>query len=341
MRDFFISYTSKDHAWAEWIAETIENAGFTTIIQSWDFLPGDNFLLKMHEATTETRRTIVVLSKEYLHSLFTQPEWAAALARDPTSASRALVPVRVEPCNLTGLLRSIVYIDLVDTSEELAAERLLLGLKEPIRAASLRPEFNRSNSLPKTPTLIAKHQDRSSIQYGIEFLDTIPGIIKQNLNSKYSFCVFDVDGMSGINRKYGENIGNAVLAQLVLTAEKYFKRSSVVSRCGDDTFFIFTKGTLMASEPRLKRLMAEVNSANWGAKISAGLLVSLSASLTEFSAWESTANTVLRAAMGCSNAQREGRGLLATAPAFIAPRIEALFATSQSRISDGIRWCHS
>src|SRR5829696_4725671 len=43
--DFFISYTGADQAWAEWIAEQLEAAGYTTLLQAWDFRPGENFVL--------------------------------------------------------------------------------------------------------------------------------------------------------------------------------------------------------------------------------------------------------------------------------------------------------
>jgi hypothetical protein len=36
-RDFFISYTSSDRPWAEWIAMQLEQAGYTLFIQAWDF----------------------------------------------------------------------------------------------------------------------------------------------------------------------------------------------------------------------------------------------------------------------------------------------------------------
>ncbi len=32
--DFFISYTGKDRAWAEWIAMQLEETGYHTIIQA-------------------------------------------------------------------------------------------------------------------------------------------------------------------------------------------------------------------------------------------------------------------------------------------------------------------
>ena len=74
-KDFFISYTSADKDWAEWIAWQLEAAGYTTIIQAWDFGPGENFVLAMQKAATEADRTIAVLSPDYLQSQFTAPEW--------------------------------------------------------------------------------------------------------------------------------------------------------------------------------------------------------------------------------------------------------------------------
>jgi hypothetical protein len=46
-KDFFISYTGADRQWAEWIAWHLEQAGYSTIIQAWDFRAGGNFAHEM------------------------------------------------------------------------------------------------------------------------------------------------------------------------------------------------------------------------------------------------------------------------------------------------------
>ena len=110
--DFFISYNKADRAWAEWIAWQVEQAGYKTIVQAWDFRPGSNFVLEMQRAASEAERTIAVLSPDYLTALLTQPEWTAAFAKDPTGIKGTLLPVRVRKCDLEGLLPQIVHIDL-------------------------------------------------------------------------------------------------------------------------------------------------------------------------------------------------------------------------------------
>jgi hypothetical protein len=134
MRDFFLSYNHEDLAWAEWIASTLSKEKHTVTIQAWDFMPGSNFVLEMQRATTECSRTIAVLSPDWLASVFTQPEWAAAFVLDPAGASRMLIPVRVRACEPPGLLRSIVYCDLVGLGEVDAKKRLLRAVsRQPYR----------------------------------------------------------------------------------------------------------------------------------------------------------------------------------------------------------------
>ena len=116
--------------WAEWIAAELEAAGYTTFFQDWDFRPGSNFVLEMHKATALADRTIAVLSADYLDALFTQPEWAASLVQDPAGARRKLVPVRVKPGTPDGLLKPIVYADLVGLNEEDARARLLAAVSD-------------------------------------------------------------------------------------------------------------------------------------------------------------------------------------------------------------------
>jgi tetratricopeptide (TPR) repeat protein len=129
-KHFFISYTSKDGAWAEWIAAQLEGAGYSTIIRAWDIRPGMDFVQEMDKATQIAERTIAVLSPDYFHSRYTPSEWHAAFRRDPTGEQALLLPIRVQPCDVEGLLGSIVYIDLVNLNEEQAREKLLAGVNQ-------------------------------------------------------------------------------------------------------------------------------------------------------------------------------------------------------------------
>jgi tetratricopeptide (TPR) repeat protein len=127
-KDFFISYTGADIAWAEWIAQTLEDAGYHTVLQAWDFRPGDNFIERMNQALADADRVIAVLSPAYFDSEYAKDEWTAALIRARGERDR-LLPVRISECEPPPLLADRIYIDLVDLDPEAAAEQLLVGVQ--------------------------------------------------------------------------------------------------------------------------------------------------------------------------------------------------------------------
>jgi tetratricopeptide (TPR) repeat protein len=131
-KDFFISYTGADIAWAEWIAQTLEDADYTTVLQAWDFRPGDNFIQRMDQALTEADRVLAVLSPAYFASEYARDEWTAALVRAQGERDR-LLPVRIASCQLLPLLANRVYLDLVGLDEQEAASQLVAGV-QPGRA---------------------------------------------------------------------------------------------------------------------------------------------------------------------------------------------------------------
>jgi len=131
--DFFISYARRDRQWAEWIAWSLEAAGYRVLIQAWDMVPGTNWVLSVEEGVRLSERTIAVMSKAYLKSDWTQVEAQVALRRDPLGRERRLLPVRIEECRVEGLLGLIVRIDLFGRSESDARQALLDGVRQAAR----------------------------------------------------------------------------------------------------------------------------------------------------------------------------------------------------------------
>jgi hypothetical protein len=126
--DFFISYTSVDRNWAEWIAWQLEDAGYKCHVQAWDFISGSNFVQEMDQGT-KAQRTLLVLSPDYFNSGFTQPEWQAAFAQDPTGEKRKILAVKVRECHPEGLIGQVVWIDLTGLGYQEAKYALLNGAK--------------------------------------------------------------------------------------------------------------------------------------------------------------------------------------------------------------------
>jgi hypothetical protein len=151
MKDFFISYSAADIEWAEWIAWQLEELGFQTILQAWDFRPGCNFILKMDKAASESERTIVIISPDFVESTYVKPEWSNAFVKDPDGKEGKLLPIRVRKCELNGLLKSLSYIDLAGLNEEAAKKKLLIGIKYERAKPSIAPNFPDQRSISCQP----------------------------------------------------------------------------------------------------------------------------------------------------------------------------------------------
>jgi len=122
--DFFISYTQADRAWAEWIAWVLEEDSHRVLVQAWDFVPGTNWVQGMQAGTRDATRTIIVLSPDYLQSVYGGAEWRAAWASDPEGAVRKLLIVRVAESDRPGFLAGVVGLDLFGLTEAAAKARL-------------------------------------------------------------------------------------------------------------------------------------------------------------------------------------------------------------------------
>jgi hypothetical protein len=151
-RDFFVSYTQADRAWAEWLAWELEAAGYTTVLQAWDMPAGTAFVHAVDQAVQHARHILLVLSPAYLHSQMAEAEWRPGFKADPSGTQRRLLPVRVEDCQPAGLLADRVWIDLTGTDEATARMRLreevARALRGPGRPAT-PPRF------PRTPAAAA------------------------------------------------------------------------------------------------------------------------------------------------------------------------------------------
>lgn len=146
-KDFFISYNHNDEVWAKWIAGTLEERGYTTIIQAWDFLPGNNFVNEMNKASESCKKIILVLSENYLKSDFCEAEWNKFFRDDPTGEKRKIIPVKVSEINPEGLLSTIVCVDLVEKNEKVAIQELLT-ITEEGKPKRIKPSFPMFDASP-------------------------------------------------------------------------------------------------------------------------------------------------------------------------------------------------
>ncbi len=136
MKTFFVSRADADAEFASVIEEVLQAAGFTVILQQWDFA-NRNFTERMHAALAEGARVVALLSPEYLRSEHCQAEWQNAIADDPLNTKSRLILLRVAACEPPGLLSGLAHWDLVPIRDNRALlESIVLGAVREDRDAA-------------------------------------------------------------------------------------------------------------------------------------------------------------------------------------------------------------
>jgi hypothetical protein len=130
-RRVFVTYCSEDLRWAKWVCHQLDLLGYSVIAQHLDVAGGENFVTWMDNAIRRSRHVVAVVSQGYLSSGFTVAEWTAAYASVMRGRERGLIPIRVGPSELDGLLGPITHIDLIGVGEEEARRRLRDGMFGP------------------------------------------------------------------------------------------------------------------------------------------------------------------------------------------------------------------
>ena len=160
MKDFFISYNHNrsDNRWARWIAWILEDEGYDIILDQWDFLTGDLWLKKMHEAASQSRFTVGLFSPDTLTSDFVWLELSAALAKQRAGNPHRLIPILVRKLDDLGIFSGIKCADVSELVETEAREAVLKAVARTRNKPSSPPGFPagqnkqiRDNPSPRFP----------------------------------------------------------------------------------------------------------------------------------------------------------------------------------------------
>lgn len=178
-KDFFISYYSSDRPWAEWINWQLEGAGYSAILQDWDFRSETDFARAIDKATKAAKHILVVLSNSYVKELTRQPDRVIVFAQNQIRKQDILLPVRVETCELKILLETIGYLDLIGLDELTTSERLLDGLRywHPVPISGPTSFKGFKHSLAKRPRFPGVLSGKAESKGKIEPIDSLGPVI--------------------------------------------------------------------------------------------------------------------------------------------------------------------
>jgi len=140
--DAFISYSQKDSDWVRGtLLPRLEGEGLRVCVDFRDFDIGATSLENMENAVKNSRKTLLVLTPNWVASEWTAFESILLQTKDPIGRGRRLLPLMVEPCALPDRLQIFTYLDLAKPAEfDFEMQRLLSAIRSsPQRPAPTQP----------------------------------------------------------------------------------------------------------------------------------------------------------------------------------------------------------
>jgi hypothetical protein len=106
MTTVFLSYSTKDHHFAELAAIKLAEAGITMWRDQGQLRAGGDWRTGIERGIAESIAVLVALSESSAESSYVTFEWAYGLGKGKT-----VVPLRLESCNVHPRLEPIQYLD--------------------------------------------------------------------------------------------------------------------------------------------------------------------------------------------------------------------------------------
>jgi len=139
--DVFISYSRKDKAWVRGeLANRLQQLGLKTCIDVEDFRAGAPTIKEIERAATISKKTLLIMTPNYLNSEWTEFETYLLQTQDPTNKDFRIIPLLYESCNLPSRLSYLSYIDFTD------AEEIDLAWRQLFRAFGIEPQEKQNES---------------------------------------------------------------------------------------------------------------------------------------------------------------------------------------------------
>jgi TIR domain/Effector-associated domain 7 len=129
--DVFISYSHRDEDWVHnALLPRLKAERIDYFIDYEDFEPGAPSLTEMERGVLLSRKTLLVLTPEYLSSEWTEFENLLAQTLDPAARARRLIPLMLKPVHLPLRVRALTYLDFTKgTLEQSQWSRLIRAIK--------------------------------------------------------------------------------------------------------------------------------------------------------------------------------------------------------------------
>jgi hypothetical protein len=145
MTTVFISYSNKDHYFAELAEIKLADAGITLWRDRGQLRAGGDWRSGIEHGISESIAVLVALSQDSAESSYVTFEWAYGLGK-----GKSIVPLRLEPCNVHPRLEPIQSLDF-SVPGSLPWNMLIERIREIEADATAQDDLDAATAVPEPP----------------------------------------------------------------------------------------------------------------------------------------------------------------------------------------------
>lgn len=139
--DVFISYSHRDGDWVwDWLVPRLKQEGLRICIDRECFEAGEPIVVAIERAVKTSRKTLLVLTPDYVASEWAESENLLVQTSDPAARRRRMIPLKLKECDLPERIKMLNYVDFTDPNRwGTEFQRLLTAIGPPLDAEGISP----------------------------------------------------------------------------------------------------------------------------------------------------------------------------------------------------------
>jgi len=243
--DVFLSHSSADKPIVKKLAERLTADDFKVWFDGESIREGNDWIEKIEEGLAKSRKMVVCASKAALESDWVKAEFRTVLRNDPVNRSMRLLPLRLEECDVEGLLGNLQRVDWFANNDE-AYKKLTRFLRpSPFDAVLGDGSTTRVQNLPSPRNPYFTGREEILDRLHASFLDPqskavslsqaikgLGGIGKTQIALEYAHRCYEYDNQTilWINAETDASITTSYteIAQMLRLPEKSAKETDVI-----------------------------------------------------------------------------------------------------------------
>lgn len=196
MASVFLSHSSKDKEFVEWLANQLKELGHSVWFDKWEIGVGDCIVTEIEKGIGDCDFVVIVLSPNAVSSTWVDREWKAKYWDEIQKNKTLVLPILMEKCDIPILLKTRHYADFSGSERTVAFAKLVLAISPTNSDSGAIQSIALPDNKPDVHSLLSRLSSRQDTLAHV-IADALALAHKLKNKDLEHFCVGELTGWNG------------------------------------------------------------------------------------------------------------------------------------------------